>query len=210
MSDLSGAPVPPAPTREDRAAILVWLAGFFAAPPTAATIAAHRRGAGAALLAELAEDALLGPGAQRMRAALAADVDDDALAARLERVFGLLLLGIGGPETAAPYESVHRDGRMFGEATGEMNRLLADHDLSVALSGEPADHLSIEAALLARLVETGHPDRAPLAARLAAWTPDFAARLAVRDPSGLWAGAAHALAAAAGREHALHPLETRD
>ncbi len=195
---------------EERAAILTWLAGFFAAPPTAAVVGAHRRAAGAALLDEISGDPDLGPGLHRMRAAFAADVDDDALAAAFERVFGLLFLGIGGPGTVAPYESAHRgDGRLFQEPTAAMTHLLAGHDLAVAV-GEPADHVAIEAMLLARLVEAGHPDRGALAERLAGWIPDFAGRLATRDPTGLYAGAADALAAAARRERPLQTLETRN
>jgi TorA maturation chaperone TorD len=193
----------------ERAAIVGWLGGLFAAPPSAATIATLR-GAGAAFVDALAEDPELGPGIRRFRAAVTVEVGDEVLAARLERLFGLLFLGIGGPDTVSPHESVHRSGRMFDAADAAMNRLLARHDLALAATGEPADHVAVEAALLARLIETGATDSADLAERMAAWIPDFAARLDARDPSGLWAGAADALAAAIRRERPLRPLETRD
>jgi TorA-specific chaperone len=218
MTDLSGtlhaASAAPAAgfettSPEERAAILGWLAGFFAAPPTAAVIAAHRRTAGRAFFDEIEAFPDLAPGLHRIRAALAVEVDDATLAAAFERVFGLLFLGIGGPGTVAPYESAHSgDGRLFQEPTAAMNRLLAAHDLAVAV-GEPADHVAIEAMLLARLVETRHPDRAALAERLDGWVPGFAERLAACDPTGLFAGAADALAATVRRERALQILETR-
>ncbi len=186
---------------EERAGLLLWLAGLFAAPQTAASLEAHRQGAGAALLSELAADRDLGPGARAMSDALADDVSAADLARRLEMDFGLDFLGIAGPATAAPYESAHRcGGRLFQAPVGEMDRLLAAHDLSVALPGEPSDHLAIEVALLAHLVASGHPDRQALADRLALWVPDFRDRVIAIDDTGFYAGAAHTLTAAIRRE----------
>jgi TorA maturation chaperone TorD len=84
-----------------------------------------------------------------------------------------------------------------------MDRLLAAAGLSVALAGEPADHVAIEAGLLAHFVETRHPERAALARRLDRWLPDFRAALAATDPSGYFAAAAAALAAAVATEAGL-------
>lgn len=208
MSDLSPAPgLAPAPaivagldTDEDRAALLLVLAGLFAAPPTPATIASLHHGAGADLLTRLGtDDAALAAPIAALRTALdgGADEDEAARARRLSAVFGLLFLGLGGPATVAPYESCHRcGGRLFQAPAGEMERLLAAHDLSVGFDREPADHLSIETALLAHLVAGRHPDRFALADRLRGWMPAFRTGLAGADPSGFYDAAAALLVAA--------------
>lgn len=181
--------------RTDPAPLLTLLAALYAAPPEAEAIASLRRGAGATFLADLRahgdpEGALAG-----FAAALAGPEDDAELAHRLAYAFGLLFLGIGGPATIAPYESFHRyGGRLFQAPTSEMDGLLAAHGLSPALAGEPADHLSIEMALLAHLVATGHPDRHPLAERLAGWVPLLRDELAAGDATGFFAAAARLVA----------------
>lgn len=199
------APTPaPVDTTEGLAPLLGLLAGFFAAPPESATVATLRRGAGADLLATTAAAGDLGDAAAAFTAGLAGDESDEDLARRLGRAFGLLFLGIGGPATVAPYESFHRcGGRLFQAPVGEMDRLLAEHDLSVALTGEPSDHLSIETALLAHLAATGHPDRIAVAERLALWVPGFRDDLEVLDGTGCYAGAARLLAAAIDRAHRI-------
>lgn len=188
--------------RQRRAWIFAWLAGVFAAPPDVAAVAAYRRGAAALILGELAADPTLGHGALAMSVALDAPLDDDALTARLGIAFGRLFLGIGGPDTVAPYESAHRcGGRLYGAPVSEMTALLAAHDLSVAEGlHEPADHLSVELDLMARLVAADHPDRSGLAARLAAWIPEFSRLCVARDASAFWAGAAEILLAHLGDE----------
>ncbi|NLH83507.1 MAG: hypothetical protein GX458_22090 [Phyllobacteriaceae bacterium] len=189
---------------EDVAALLLVLAGLFAASPTQDTVAALRRGAGADLLTRLAGDAALAEPIAAFRAGLAGETDDATLARRLGRVFGLLFLGLSGPATVAPYESVHRcGGRLFQAPTGEMDRLLAAHDLSVGFDREPSDHLAIETALLAHLMAAGHPDRFALADRLRGWLPAFRAGLDATDDTGFHAASAALLAAAieAGQPH---------
>jgi TorA-specific chaperone len=136
-------------------------------------------------------------------AALAEPEDDAALALRLERTFGILFLGLAGPQTVPPYESAWRgNGRLFQQPVADMNALLAALDVHVGLAGEPADHIAIETELLARLIAAGHPARAALAERLAAWLPAFQDALVVTDPSGFYAGAATALLAAVARDRA--------
>lgn len=188
------------PTPEDAAALLLLLAGIFAAPPTDATIASLRGGAGAALLDGFVGEAELAAPIAALRACFDETVDPATLARRLGPVFGRLFLGIGGPLTVAPYESFHRcGGRLFQAPVGEMDRLLAVHDLSVGLDREPSDHLSIETALLAHLVATGHPDRFDLAQRLRGWVPAFRDGAAGSDESGFFAAAAGLLVAAIDR-----------
>ena len=181
----------------DLASLLLVLAGLFAAPPEEGAIAALREGAGADLLDRLAGDAGLAAPIAAFRARLAGESDAAALARRLGPVFGRLYLGLGGPETVGLYESVHRcGGRLFQAPVGEMDRLLAAHDLSVGFDREPADHLSIETALLAHLVANRHPDRLAVVERLRGWVPAFRDGSLRCDEDGFFAAAADLLAAA--------------
>ncbi|MBL8590716.1 MAG: molecular chaperone TorD family protein [Methylobacteriaceae bacterium] len=179
-----------------------WLVGVFAAPPGAGAIEAWRAGPARERLDDLAEDAELQPFVARMRAAMPDAESAAAVAARLNHLYGRLFLGVGGPSTIPPYESAHvGEGRLFQAPTAEMERLVAAHDLHVDPAfREPADHLAIELALMARLVGADHPDRAALAARLAGWTPRFCRLCAGGDADGFFAGAAGLLAVLVARE----------
>ena len=197
----AGATLPLDPASSPSPALAwAWLSALFARQPSAVEIAAHRVEPIAALMTDLGRDAELAPAIAAMRAALAGE--DEEVAVDLARAHARLFLGLAGPETVAPYESAHvGDGRLFQAPVGEMERLLAAHDLSVARdAGEPADHLAIETALMAGLVEEDHPDRAGLAARLAGWVPAFADACAARDRTGFYAAAARLVATLAERE----------
>ncbi|MDK9698316.1 MAG: molecular chaperone TorD family protein, partial [Siculibacillus sp.] len=130
------------------------------------------------------------------------------VAVRVATAHRRLFDGLAGPETVPPYESAHvGDGRLFGRPVAEMERLLAAHDLSVAADAhEPADHLAIELALMARLVSHDHPDRATFAARLTGWIPAFARACEAHDRAGFHAAAARLLATLVEREAPHHPL----
>lgn len=187
--------------RDRRSWTFAWLAQVFTAPPSRDLVAAYRRGEAAPVLGRLAEDPELAPGIAEMSRALDASADDDTVTARLGIAFGRLFLGIGGPDTVSPYESVHRCGRLFQAPASEMAALLAAHDLSVAeATREPPDHLAVELDLMARLIAADHPDRRVLLARLTAWVPAFCELCAARDVSGFWAGAAAVLLAALDHE----------
>ncbi len=183
-----------------------WLSALFARPPSAAAIAAHRVGPLAALIADLGRDPELAPTIAALMAAIAGD--DEAAARRVAVAHGRLFDGLGGPETVPPHESAHvGDGRLFGPAVSDMERLLAAHDLSVAGEiREPADHLAIELALMARLAASDHPDREALAARLAGWVPRFADACEAHDRCGFHAAAARLLAILVARDASGHPL----
>lgn len=183
-----------------------WLSALFARPPSATALAAHRVGPLAALIADLRRDPELAPTVEAFTAAIAGD--DEAAARRIAIAHGRLFDGLGGPETVPPYESAHvGDGRLFGPAVTDMERLLAAHDLSVGGEAhEPADHLAIELALMARLAASDHPDRTVLAARLAGWVPRFADACAEHDRCGFHAAAARLLATLVEREASGLPL----
>ena len=217
MNDLScrpalagaGAGIADPTARERLAQCCLWLADLFAAAPRHETVASYRHGEAAAWLASLSDEPDLGPGIARVRRALDAPDDDGALTSRVAVAHAHLFLGVGGPDTVPPYESAWRcGGRLFQEPAAEMERLLADHGLAVRPdAAEPADHLSVELALRARLLAAADPAADALHARLAGWVPAFCAACARRDASGFWAGAALVLAAILAR--GPDPVTTR-
>jgi TorA-specific chaperone len=186
------------------ASIAEWLAGLFMAPLPAGAIAGYRDGLGASFFDLLAHEPGCASGTQAMRSALMTDDAPAATARRLATAFALLFEGVGGPETVSPYESAHGrasgDGtsaRLFQKPSGDMDRLLRHSDLSIdAAFRESPDHLSIELALLARLMRRGasHDEETELLdGHLLAWVPRFAARCHAADRTGFYAGAAAVL-----------------
>ncbi|HEY0327565.1 MAG TPA: molecular chaperone TorD family protein [Rhodopseudomonas sp.] len=184
-------------SRRNRVLCLDWLASVFAAPPGDDTVVSYRSCELAAWLDQLALDPAFSAGIARMQAALDPALGDAALTARLGIGFGRLFSGIGGADCIAPYESAFRgDGRLFQVPTAEMEALLVVHDVSIAGGlAEPADHLSIELTLMARLIAADHPAARDMQLRLARWVPDFCDTCIARDRLGFWAGAAMVLTA---------------
>ena len=184
----------------DLVALFNWLSAVFAAPPDRDSIASYRRGPAAAWLDGVASLPGCADAVARMRRALVVDADDAIVVARVGAAYGLLFEGIGGPKTVSPYELVYRDGgRLFGAPAAEMEAILAAHDLSVAASAHEApDHLAVELAAAARLLEEGERDAEAIVDRLQGWVPAFAADCAAADANGFWAGAAAVLTAVVG------------
>ena len=183
------------------ASIAEWLAGIFVAPPTTDAIGSYRERIGSTLFATLAEEPGCVAGAQRMQSALAAQGSAAAVARKLAAAFTELFDGVGGSKTVSLYESAHvsRSGRLFQAPSGDMERLLRQSDLSTDDAfREPPDHLSIELALLARLIRDDEDPQAQTALlddHLLVWVPDFADRCRECDRTGFYAGAAQVLAA---------------
>jgi TorA specific chaperone len=183
------------------ASIAEWLAGIFAAPPTTDTIVSYREGIGAALFEVLAEEPACVAGAERMQSALHTEGSAAAVALKLAAAFTQLFDGVGGAKTVPPYESAHvcASGRLFQAPAGDMEKLLRQSDLSTnAAFREPPDHLSVELALLARLIRHGTSHQAQAALlddHLLVWVPDFADRCRESDRTGFYAGAAQVLTA---------------
>ncbi len=184
----------------DLVALFNWLSAVLAAPPDRDSVASYRHGPAAAWLDSVASLPGCADAVARMRGALEANADDALVVARVGSAYGLLFEGVGGPKTVSPYESVHRDGgRLFGAPAGEMEAILAAHDLSVAASAHEApDHLAVELAAAARLLADGEPDAEAIIERLRGWVPAFAADCAAADGNGFWAGAAAVLTAIVG------------
>ncbi len=181
------------------ALIAEWLAGLFMAPLSATTVTSYRNGLGATFLDTFLEEPGCAAGAQRIRSALQSDASAEAVARKLAVAFTMLFDGVGGQRTVSPYESAHvsESGRLFQAPVGDMDLLLRQADMSIdAMVGEPSDHLSIELALLARLMRSGNSPRtlaALLDDHLLAWVPRFADRCRAADRTGFYAGAASLL-----------------
>jgi TorA-specific chaperone len=181
------------------ALIAEWLAGLFMAPLSATAVTSYRNGLGATLLDTLLDERGCAAGVQRMRSALVTDDSAAAVARKLGVAFTILFDGVGGGRTVSPYESAHvsGSGRLFQAPVSDMDLLLRQADMSIDdMVGEPSDHLSIELALLGRLMRSGASPQAQAALlddHLLVWVPMFADRCRAADSTGFYAGAASLL-----------------
>ena len=183
------------------ALIAEWLAGLFMAPLSVAAVDSYRQGLGAIFLEALTEEPAFSRGTRQMYSALTVDESSAAAARRLGAAYTTLFDGPAGPDTIPLYESAHisPSGRLFQAATTEMDLWLRQLDVSTATAfREPADHLSIELAVLARLMRLDVDTNAQaelLDAHLLIWTPALEARCCDADRSGFYAGATRVLSA---------------
>ena len=188
----------PAPVsrKAERAAVYRLFSSLFARELRAETITELARAAAGAA-APLAEDAALRPLFDHFKAMAE---DPEAAERDLSGAFSFLFLGAGGPQSAPPYESVFtsESGRTCQEATALMARELASLDLRVEGEfREPADHIAIEMAVAATLIESDcslERQTRFLKDRLHSWLPDFAAACARGDRTGFYVAAAKAAA----------------
>lgn len=202
------------PERHGQALVWGWLCEIFAGPPSLDAVNSYRRGRGAEWLAQLSERTELAEGIARMAGALADPMPDDRLVAALGITFNRLFVGIGGRSTVAPYESAYcGNGRLFQQPFTEMNALLRELGLTLGDGCvEPADHISIELALVSHLLVAENPASQAMLERLRGWLPAFCADCIAKDTSGFWAGAAQALAALAAEQDLAvdhHPVSTQ-
>ncbi len=185
------------------------LAAVFAAPLSAERIATLRSPHGATLLAELGATTGLAREVAALAAALAAGRPAEAAVA-VEQAYVQLFSGAAGPNTVAPYESVHTSasGLLFQRPAAVMQALLARLDLDVAgLPAEPPDHIAVQLAVLAEALRRGDACTVLylLDDHLLRWAPGFAALCRAHDPHGLHDAAAALLPPllAQARDHAL-------
>lgn len=178
-----------------------WLAGLFMGPVSADTVVSYRIGLAANFLDALAVEPGCKLGVLSMRGALATEASPVTVAHKLAVGFTLLFDGVGGPGTVSPYESAYvgESGRLFGVPAGAMDLLLRRLDLSTHRTFcEPPDHLSVELALLAKLMRgrsTCDAQASLLDDHLLVWVPSFAVRCRNADRTGFYAGAVDVMAA---------------
>jgi TorA-specific chaperone len=188
---------PEFPVESDWDATLAeWLAGLFLAPLTVDAVTSYRDGLGAVLLEELEHQPGCYDGARLMQVGLTGPQTSRALARQLSTAFMELFEGVGGPRTVSPFESAHGSpaGRLFQAPAIEMDRLLSQTSLMLTSGiGEPADHLSVELALLAHMLRERAKWRITVSLldqRLLNWVPGFAQAVQAADRTGFYAGLA--------------------
>jgi len=193
---------PRASTSQDtgwNALVAEWAAGLFMAPLSADAVTSYRDGLGATFLNILGDELGCESGAQWMQGALITEASAAAAARKLAATFTVLFDGVGGRRTVSLYESAHvsESGRLFQSPVSDMHMLLRQADMAIGDTfREPADHLSIELALWARLMRAGAGRRAQAALvyhHLIAWVPMFADRCYEADGTRFYAGAARVL-----------------
>lgn len=178
------------PEMPKRTLVWAWLGEIFSRQPSLEAIALYRRGPGAVWLNELREDTILAEGVAGMIKAPTTPVEDGQLIATLGIAFNRMFAGIGGRATVPPYESAyHGNGRLFQQPFSEMKALMVKFGLTTRDGCvEPADHISIELALMSHLLFAASPASLAMLKRLQGWVPAFCADCIVRDTSGFWAG----------------------
>lgn len=136
--------------------------------------------------------------------------DTETATIQLNRDFGRLFLGIDGPGHAVPAcQSDYPDGGAphFGMAV-EVATLLRSHGLAIAeRCVEPADHISVQLALMECLIERNEPVAhaeadSLLQSHLLGWVPEFTARCVACDATGFYAALATLLLGFLRHEHA--------
>ncbi|MCW2306108.1 TorD/DmsD family molecular chaperone [Rhodobium gokarnense] len=181
-----------------------WLAGLFIREQTEETLAVLKAPETRTEFHDLAagNDVLRGRLNRLIDvAANPADPQDQVL--DLASAYARLFLGAGGSrEGVPPYESVYTgaDGRLYQEATAEMEALLKEQGLWLADRREPADHIAVELELLAQLTARAADDadaaarrRTLLGDHLLVWAWEFCDLCRDRDRSGFYAAAAEVL-----------------
>lgn len=112
------------------------------------------------------------------------------------------LFVIPGRATISPYESVHREGRLMGQAAEKASASYAEADLQLPSHlGELPDHISTELAFMAHLADQENKDPqgadrwrarqlAFLEQHLAQWVPGLCARILANDAHSFYHSAA--------------------
>jgi len=179
------------------AELLDWLAGVLSAPMSVGAVGACRSREGVVLFDAIHEELGYMPGIAAMRSVLDTRESDEQVAVRLSGCYMRLFEGPGGPATVSLYESTYAGParRLHQQATAAMEVVLRRCDMAVrAGHGEPPDHLSLEAALLATLLRIGDQDAVHgLRKRLLRWVPQVTAACAAVDPGGFYRGVLIAL-----------------
>lgn len=187
-------------SKAERAGVYRWLSGLFAQEQTVDTLRHYRSGDGRALLEALRGIAPLAPAAAtvQLRVADVSDADLPGRARDLAGAFARLFLGVGGRQSAPPYQSFYTSshGRLMQEPAAMMQAELRRRDTRLAEDfPEPPDHISVQLSVLAELVETASAavQAEFLDARLLGWIGAFRDRCVEGDSTGFYAAAARSL-----------------
>lgn len=181
-----------------------WAAALFLAPPGVKALAVYRGRDGQALLEAIAARPELARTAALLSEATATDADLAQSAARFAAAHARAFL-TATRRSVPPYASfwLSERGLLFQEPARAMNRLLATLGLRPGDTvKEPADHLSIQLDLLARLIEHERDRQAtPISAHAFArdhimtWLPAFSAACkGLAEEPYFYADLAHGLA----------------
>ena len=174
------------------AELLDWLAGVLSAPMSVDTVRACRSGEGVALFDAINEELGYMPGIEAMRSVLDTHDSDERFAARMLNRYVRLFEGPGGPATVSLYESTYagQSCRLQQQPAAAMEAMLRRCGMAVrAGHGEPPDHLSLEAGLLATLLRIGDQNATnELRSRMLRWVPQVAVACAAVDPGGFYRG----------------------
>jgi TorA-specific chaperone len=175
------------------AELLDWFAGVLSAPMSVATVTACRSAEGRVLFQAIEDELGAMPGLAAMRRIFDRDERDLHVAARLASCYVRLFEGTCGPATVSLCESTYSGParRLHQQAAADMESILCRSDLAVRPGvGEPADHLSLELALLATLLRVGdHVTAEALRQSLANWVPRVVVLCASSDTTGFYLGA---------------------
>ena len=194
----------------DRALVYGWFARLFIREPDAETLKAYSSPTWKPLLDDFETKPSLAPTVEELRRCL--DKEPKQVVLDLAVVFGRLFYGVDGPESVPPYESAHLSdkGLLFQKPFEELNEITKQLDLSVSQTfKEPADHLSVELAIMSELAERAEHARQVsewkefeeflkkqasfLDQHLLAWLPKFQSGCQEREPESLYAKAANSL-----------------
>lgn len=188
-----------APGPAERTVAYRWLAALLAREPAAETIATYRGPDGQMLLAALRELPAIAPPVDELRRLIEAQGDDLALARDLAGAFAHVFHGVGGRRSAPPCASFYRhaSGRVMQAEAGDMTAELDAIGLGIAAHmHEPPDHVAVQLAVMAHLVETAGTgtQKRFLTRHLAPWIGAFSDRCASAPQAGLYAVIARAAA----------------
>lgn len=194
---------------EDRSRIYWLLSGFYLQAPEPALLEQLRIAPGAEIDASEGMDEL-GARLTAFRLSLAEESAPDELNRDYARLFLGLREGTGLPP---PYESLHREGRLFGQSTEAVMEHFRRNGISLADDGVgPEDHLGLELKFLSLLclresqawrdadAEQGRDcleaEQAFIARHLGSWVPDYCRQVEAEAHTAFYRGVAGLTAAA--------------
>lgn len=187
-------------TAIERATAYQWLSGIFARELPVETLNAYRSEDGQALLEGLKEVPQLAPvvGEILVWVTDAPESDLSVVSMDIASDYARLFLGVAGRRSAPPYQSFYSNeqGRLMQQSASDMQNQMRKADVRLADDfSELPDHLAVQLAVMAQLVETASPKEQAeyLKSHLLDWVGEFAERCEATTPAGFYAVAAAAV-----------------